>query len=83
MKPALCVHDDIPNTCVLEAPAGQEDSCAPLAIVRAGDCMISRWELTDEERRQIAEGGSVFLFVHGQGHPPVGLATELKVTSDA
>lgn len=79
MNPALRVHADLPNTCVLEAPPGQEDEVAPLAIIAGDGVMVSRWELTEEDRRRIAEGGSVYLHVCGRGHPPVMLTTELEV----
>ncbi len=33
--------------------------------------MVSRWAPTPEERKQIAEGGDVYLCVYGPDHPPV------------
>lgn len=79
MKPALQVVEGVPNTCVLEAPPGEEESVNPLAILAADGFMISRWELTDEDRQRIAAGGSVYLSVMGRGHPPVLLTTDVPV----
>ena len=81
MKPALIVDKTgkRPNNTVLEAPNGQEETCSPLAIIYdfSRKCFVSRWEPTDEERQQIANGGSVYLMVQGFKHPPVIVCTEL------
>jgi hypothetical protein len=80
MIPAERVHPDIPNTYVRKAPKGADD-CGELPVIVQKDgyrqTFISRWELSDKERRQVAEGGSIYLFVTSASHPMVGLATEL------
>ena len=78
MIPALLVdHKNIvKNTHVLESPVG-DPSVKPLAIVLTDDgSLVSRWELTDEERQKIASGGSVYLLVKSQSHPPVSLRVD-------
>jgi hypothetical protein len=62
---------------VFELPGGNEDNSLFVEVAQdsAGTpCSTSTWELTEEERQQIAEGGTVELCVWGLGHPPVALA---------
>lgn len=70
-------------------PAGTtEAECADLRCYRGEvggwPCTISKWEPTEEERRAIAEGGAVYLFVYGDGHPPVAVSgTDPLASSDS
>lgn len=58
----------------LTPPEGMPD-CEPLPTHAADDFIISRWQPTEEERRLIAAGHPVWLWVFGSGgtHPPVSL----------
>jgi hypothetical protein len=59
---------------VFSLPGGNEDN--DLWVQRDVDpaFSLSVWELDDEERAAIAEGGTVELVIFGAGHPPVSLA---------
>jgi hypothetical protein len=47
--------------------------CHTLEIVDTPDgTMISAWEMTDAERKRIAEGAPLFLHIQGTKHPVVG-----------
>lgn len=59
-----------------ETSIGCKGDVAPLKVLRSPDGrMMSRWELTDEERQQIAAGGDVFLTIwtFNEGMNPVAL----------
>lgn len=63
--------DEFPESnLVLKAPPGQEDVVLDLLAHRHGNMLISRWELTDEERAAVAAGGPVWLSVWTMGGPP-------------
>lgn len=77
MKPVLFEGHDV----VLGAPQGwdaaKDGECAGLPVMREGGACISCWELTDEERKAIANGAHVYLsvfFAGGETQPPVMLA---------
>jgi hypothetical protein len=57
-----------------------DEECGALrvhtAIVGGLPCSISRWEPSVEERRALAAGGAVWLYVYGMGHPVVALTAE-------
>lgn len=36
-------------------------------------CIVTMWEPTDEEKKQISQGTLIRLVVWGQNHPPVAL----------
>jgi hypothetical protein len=75
---------------VLQAPVGMtEDDCTPLYVYdglvtlagpeqkgREIPCLLSKWELDDEDRARIAAGAPVWLWVYGAGMPPVALETD-------
>lgn len=65
------------------APRGEEERVTAVRAFQNGQCCVTCWELTDQERKSIAEGGNIFLSVYGMitaegiaGMPPVFLATE-------
>ncbi|MFA7505287.1 MAG: hypothetical protein WCZ28_11355 [Burkholderiaceae bacterium] len=64
------------NTLLL-APAGHEDSVAPLPVHRGDGCVVSCWQLSAEDLRRIAETGEIWLSVWGHTAPPV-LVSGLK-----
>lgn len=60
------------NACYV-LPGGNEDNDL-WAEKNVHDFTItSVWELTDEERKKIAEGGTIELIIWAAGHPPVAL----------
>jgi hypothetical protein len=47
--------------------------CHTLEILDTPDgFMISAWEMTDAERKRIAEGAPLYLHIQGRTHPVVG-----------
>jgi len=83
MKPVLFEGHDV----VLGAPKGwdaeKEGECVGLPIMREGGACISCWELTDEERKAIANGGHLWLSVFsGETQPPVMMAVGRSPPSD-
>lgn len=69
MKPA-----DQPGAVCFSAP-GCDD--LPVVRVQYGDvpALVSAWELTDEEVREVQEHGRIWLSIWGDRHPPVALTT--------
>lgn len=71
----------VSNNAVLGAPAGRSvEECRPAPITRIAysdgtPAVATYWELTDEERTQIAAGGLVRVEVLGQTMPPMIVAT--------
>ena len=66
-------------TIVLGKPPGMtDDQCASLPIHhdKKNSALISRWLPTPAEREAIAAGKPVWLWIYGNGHPPVALTTE-------
>jgi len=55
---------------LLVGPEGRDD-IIPLPVRRTDDSVVSRWELSAEEVREIAETGVVWLSVIGRTAPPV------------
>lgn len=41
--------------------AADSDKINPLSVLKVEDGVMSRWHLTDEERKHIAEGGDLFI----------------------
>lgn len=66
---------------VLQLPGGNEDN--DLWAERSSDgtspVIISVWELDDDDRAAIANGGTVELWTWGTQHPPVTLQTGASV----
>jgi hypothetical protein len=60
--------------------AKDQPEYVPLPAVRTPDgWILTRWELTAEERAAIADGGCIYLSIGTFGNPlqPVGLSTEI------
>lgn len=60
---------------VFRLQGGTEDNdlWVELTTSDEGPCIRSVWELTDDERRRVAEGENVYLVTWGRGTPPVAL----------
>ena len=61
------------QTIDLQKPANLTDEeCGSLPVYRDGQRCISKWELSEEDKKFIAENGFIYLTVYG-GHtqPPV------------
>jgi hypothetical protein len=41
--------------------AKDQSGYRPLTVLRTEKCVMSRWRLTDEERKHIADGGDLFI----------------------
>ena len=71
------------NNGVLGAPAGWDQEqlpCSALAITRTDwdgvPAVVSFWKPSPEELAVLNAGGSVSLWIAGQGMPPVGLSVD-------
>lgn len=54
-----------------------DDTIQPLPVFRNGACCVSCWELTAEERAEIAASGRIFLSIFmGNTQPPVFIGSE-------
>lgn len=61
---------------VFEHPQGNEDNSLFVETIvdsLGNPAYRSVWTLTDEEREQIANGGTIDLVVTGLNHPPVAM----------
>lgn len=74
-------------TSVYVIPGAEEDSKLPVqeTVVQDADlgmqkARISVWELTDEERQMIADGGYVALQIIGEDQPPIAMWIAPEVT---
>lgn len=60
----------------------------PIAVGSAYDgkgthtVMISRWTPSEAERKAIAEGGDIWLWVCGRQHPPVSVTGEQPIATE-
>jgi hypothetical protein len=73
MKPIKTPETNV----VFKLPGGTDENNLPVYMgnnEHDEKVIISTWELSDEERKVIAEGGMVSLCVWGDGTPPVSLA---------
>ena len=68
---------------ILTETKGQENSVFNLPVTRYTmqtpdgnmDCVMSCWELTQEELKMIAETGKIYFHMYGNTHPPMMLTT--------
>jgi hypothetical protein len=65
---------------VFQPPDGMEN-CDPLPVTRAHDpdgnpCIISAWELSDDELEEVQRTKRIWLRVAGDGMPPVSIHTD-------
>lgn len=71
------------STTVFHLPGGTEDNdlwATEYEGEAGGRAIGSTWELTPEERVQVAEGANIELVVFGGGQPPVTLrVTEIPL----
>lgn len=59
---------------VFNPAEGDEENVEPMhAEVREGDGIYSTWDLTGEEREQVAQGAMIVLGVAAAKPPPVGM----------
>ena len=58
--------------------------CIPLPVYRdkSSSTNYSFWELTDEDRKRIADGAHIILGVVGNGHPPVSINVSNEVIKE-
>ncbi len=59
------------QTNVLKAPDGDDKNVQPLPVFRDSEKFISKWELSDEEKKFVAENGFIWVMVIGREHPPI------------
>lgn len=71
------------NNFVLGAPVGwdqKELPCSALPVTRMAvegrPVMVSFWRPTGDELAALNRGGTVALWVYGEGHPPVAVGVE-------
>jgi hypothetical protein len=58
--------------------AKQQREYTPLPVIKnAAGVVLSRWHLTDEERKAVAEGADVFLSIHTFNNPLQPLRIEI------
>ncbi|MBN8994321.1 MAG: hypothetical protein J0H94_03780 [Rhizobiales bacterium] len=62
----------------LVAPTGEEDEVRSLPVRRADGMIVSCWELTPEERAEVARTGCVWLSVWSPTSSPPVLVAGLK-----
>lgn len=67
---------------VFTAAEGDEEDVFPLPVEVRGPGIHSTWELSDEEREMIAEGGVIEMGVAAKTPPPVGLAVAAPISDD-
>ncbi len=61
-------------TKVFTAPEGvSPEDCGSLPVHDTGQALVSCWQLTEEERAEVARTGVVWLWVFGRGHPMVSV----------
>lgn len=72
------------NTRVLAAPKGHDQNDIPVAAVPITDTMVSHkaalivfYDLTSEERQQIADGALIGVWVIGVTAPPMALTVQV------
>lgn len=71
MKPVAT--PDTNATFELEGGTRENDLPLERVAVAGAPALRSTWELTDEERKAIADGSNVYLIVWGTGTPPVAV----------
>ena len=73
MKPIdPCIHPDLvpAGSRAVVMAAHQQEIYQPLPTVQTpSGCVITRWELTDAERRLIFDGADVFIAIHTFNQP--------------
>jgi len=64
--------------------ASVRGECIPLPVYhdKGNSTFYSYWELTDEERKRIADGAHIILGVVGNGHPPVSVNVSNEVIKE-
>lgn len=53
--------------------------CRDLPAWSDGESIVSCWELSEEEKKSIADNGKIWLVVIGGNQPPVALMTEYPI----
>lgn len=51
-------------------PAGQEETCQSLHVLRASGCVTSAWEFDDVEAAELLRSRTVYLAIQGDTAPP-------------
>lgn len=61
-------------------PQGMEEECGDLPVYTNGRMCVSLWELTEEEKKELAENGRIWVFVvSGQTQPPIALSVDKNI----
>jgi hypothetical protein len=53
--------------------------CGDLPVAHCGTHIVSCWDLTDEDRKRIADGGKIWFTIHAPFHPPILLTTDCPI----
>lgn len=74
---------DFPQANKALGPPSERGNCGGLKVWTDGEVCLSAWMPTEEERRRIAAGEPVWLWVHqGATQPPVALEVASPWNSD-
>lgn len=72
--------DFIGTNIIMKAPAGSEETVSDVRAFTNGQCCVTCWHLTEEEKSEVSRTGLVYLSVHyGGGMPPVYVGDENAV----
>lgn len=71
MKPRRTPHSN--QVFRLEGGTEDNDLWVEQTTSEQGPCIRSVWELTEDERDKVINGGNVYLVVWGTGTPPVAM----------
>jgi len=71
---------DFAGTNVTMNPPEGEDDVTPIRAFHNGECCVTCWQLSDDERAEIAKSGKVYLSIwFGGGMPPAFVGSEDRV----
>lgn len=76
----MATPTDFPQVNVrLGKPEGMTDAeCTPLPAHRSLQprCFVSCWRPTVEDLERLVRGAPIWVYVYGDGHPPLAVTTE-------
>lgn len=73
MKPTFFAHA---NNVMKRPERMTDEECSDLSVYRDDKQVISCWQPTNEERTKIAMGAPVYVYVFGQGMPPLFISAD-------
>jgi hypothetical protein len=53
--------------------------CGDLPVAHCETHIVSCWELSDKDRKRIADGGKIWFTIHAPFHPPIALTTDCPI----